>query len=340
MSKSLGNSPDPLDLIDQYGADGVRTGMLFSSPAGNDLLFDIKLCEQGRNFSNKIWNAFRLLNSWEVAPGHHEDQEIAVKWFEARFNKALNELEDHFEKYRISDALMTVYKLIWGDFCSWYLEIIKPTYGEKIDQVTFDRTIVFFEELMKILHPFMPFISEELWNLIRSRDKNDLLIVASWPEIKSYDEQLITEGEKAFEIISNIRNIRSSKGISPKESLGCQVKTDHPELFKPFLPVINKLANLEKFEFSETLDHSGSKFVVGADEFLVPLSDNVNTEEEKNKLQQELKYAQGFLASVNKKLENEKFVNNAPDKVIEMERKKKADAEAKIKALEASLSAL
>ncbi|MFC3881890.1 valine--tRNA ligase [Algoriphagus namhaensis] len=340
MSKSLGNSPDPLELIAQYGADGVRTGMLFSSPAGNDLPYDDKLVEQGRNFANKIWNAFRLVQGWEIDPkldGAHNESSIA--WFESRFNQALVEINGHFEKFRISDALMTTYKLVWGDFCSWYLEMIKPEYQHPIDQATYDRTICLFEDILRILHPFMPFISEEIWHLIKERSVEESLILASWPEEKTFDDQIIAEAAQVFEVVSQVRNLRASKGMSPKEALELTINAKNEALYSRFESVLVKLANLSSLNFGDKVDNAMS-FVVKADECFIPMGDSVNVEEERENLTKELEYTKGFLNSVMKKLSNERFVSGAPEKVIEMERKKQADAEAKIKTLEESLAKL
>ena len=348
MSKSLGNSPDPLELMKIYGADGVRTGMLFSSPAGNDLLFDVKLCEQGRNFSNKIWNAFRLVQGWETSDAPASDSNLqAIAWFKARFNEALAEAEDHFNKFRISDALMTIYKLVWDDFCSWYLEIIKPPFGEKIDSTSKEATIDFFEQLCKLMHPFMPFITEEIWHTIRERNADDCIIVSSWPVAFAGSETqgeagkaLIAQATAAFEVISQVRNIRQSRQISPKEALALHVKSADKAVFEAFGGIISKLANLSKLDLSgESVDNAAT-FVVNTHECAVPLEGNVDMEAEREKLQTELSYQQGFLNSVRKKLSNEKFMSGAPDKVVEMERKKEADALAKIKSIEESLTSL
>ncbi|GAA0881151.1 valine--tRNA ligase [Algoriphagus jejuensis] len=338
MSKSLGNSPDPLDLIAQYGADGVRTGMLFSSPAGNDLPYDDKLVEQGRNFANKIWNAFRLVNGWEIDSSLDGSANAAsIEWFENRFNQALIEINEHFDKFRISDALMTTYKLVWGDFCSWYLEMIKPEYQHPIDQETYDRTITLFETILKILHPFMPFISEELWHQIKERTVAESLILASWPESKPFDTKIIEEANQVFEVVSQVRNLRASKGMSPKEALDLSINAKNPELYSRFESVLTKLANLSSLAFAEKVENAMS-FVVKADECFIPMSDSINIEEEKANIQKEIEYNKGFLNSVMKKLGNERFVAGAPVQVLEMERKKQADAEAKIKALEESLA--
>jgi valyl-tRNA synthetase len=338
MSKSLGNSPDPLDLIAKYGADGVRTGMLFSSPAGNDLPFDEKLCEQGRNFANKIWNAFRLVKGWETCEGEiPETDRVAIQWFDSKFNKALAELEDHYSKFRISDALLTTYKLIWDDFCAWYLEMVKPEYGKPIHKNTLERTIAYFENILKVLHPFMPFITEELWGELRSRKSSERLIVATWPKVNEVEAAIIEESSYAFEIITEIRNFRNSKGISPKESMTLYVKTGEQILVKSFWPIIKKLSNLSEVAMTTEKIQSAAGFVIKSTEFFIPLEGKIDTEKERDLLLKELEYQRGFLAAVEKKLSNEKFVSSAPEKVIEMERKKKEDAEAKILSFEAAL---
>jgi valyl-tRNA synthetase len=340
MSKSLGNSPDPLELIAQYGADGVRTGMLFSSPAGNDLPYDDKLVEQGRNFANKIWNAFRLVKGWEIDSNlDGAANTSSIHWFENRFNQALAEINDHFEKFRISDALMATYKLVWGDFCSWYLEMIKPEYQKPIDQATYNKTIEIFEDILKILHPFMPFISEEIWHQIQDRKVEESLILAKWPEAKPFDSKITEEANQVFEVVSQVRNLRASKGMSPKEALDLSVNTKRPELYQRFESVLVKLANLSSLNFAAKVENAMS-FVVKADECFVPIGDSINMEEEKANLQKELEYTKGFLNSVMKKLSNERFVAGAPAQVVENEKKKQADAEAKIKALEESLAKL
>ncbi|MFT6867630.1 MAG: valyl-tRNA synthetase [Cyclobacteriaceae bacterium] len=339
MSKSLGNSPDPLDLIKQYGADGVRTGMLFSSPAGNDLLFDEKLIEQGRNFSNKIWNAFRLIQGWEVKEiAQPHENALAIAWFESRLNQSLIELEDHFSKFRMSDALMTIYKLIWNDFCSWYLEWIKPAYEQPVDAKTLESTIGIFEQLMKLIHPFMPFISEELWHGLR--DRSEPLITTAWPKAISYDESILASGELLFEITSNIRNLRNGKGISPKEALELVIKSADKVAIEPIVSSIQKLANISSINFSSIKPENCAGFVLGSDEYFIPVNQEIDVDAERKKLEEDLAYTKGFLASVDKKLSNEKFVSGAPAQVIEMERKKKVDTEAKINAIEASLAGL
>ncbi len=341
MSKSLGNSPDPLDLIAQYGADGVRTGMLFSSPAGNDLLFDEKLVEQGRNFSNKIWNAFRLVTGWEVAKGEkNEENEIAIKWFESRFQQAFVEIEDHFSKYRISDALMTSYKLVWNDFCSWYLEMIKPDYGKPIDEYTLNATIAFFEKVLKTLHPFMPFITEELWHQIAERSDDDCIIVAEWPKPAPFDASIIAVTEEAFEIISAVRNLRNEKGISMKEALPLTINQKGTEDIAPFASVIRKLSNLDALNFSSEAPDNAISFVVRTNECHVTLAGLIDTDKEREELQKEIEYLTGFKNTIEKKLSNERFVNNAPEQVVAMEKKKLEDTIAKIKSLQDNLAKL
>ncbi len=341
MSKSLGNSPDPLDLIAHYGADGVRTGMLFSSPAGNDLLFDEKLCEQGRNFANKIWNAFRLIKGLEIdGNGDSSTNQKAVDWFDAKLNQSLVEIEDHFSKYRISDALMTTYKLIWNDFCSWYLEMIKPPFGEKIDQGTFDQTIVFLEKLMKILHPFMPFITEEIYQEINKREDGDYIMISEWPSKSTFDNALIVEGEKTFELVSNLRNFRNAKQISPKESLEISLKADNPDLYKDFSAIIEKLGNISNINYVDEAIKGAAGFHVGTDECFIELDDKIDPEKEAEEAKKELEYQKGFLQSVDRKLSNEKFVNGAPPAVVEKERQKREDALQKIAALEEKLKHL
>ncbi|WOK07996.1 valine--tRNA ligase [Imperialibacter roseus] len=341
MSKSLGNSPDPLDLIRDFGADGVRTGMLFSSPAGNDLLFDEKLVEQGRNFSNKIWNAYRLVSGWEIDDSlSGKDNEMAIRWFESRFNQALVELEDHFEKFRMSDALMTVYKLIWDDYCSWYLEMIKPAYQAPIDRATYDATIRLFEDLMKVLHPFMPFLTEELWHAMKERGDKDCIIVAEWPEKKSFDAELLEQASWAFEAVGQCRNTRNAKGLSPKEALDLLINTEKKGLYESFMPIMQKLGNLSSVSFTSDKVDNATQFVIKGDEFYIPMSEKIDVEAERKKMEEELAYTKGFLASVMKKLSNERFVAGAPEQVVAMEKQKMADAEGKIKSLEEALKGL
>ena len=341
MSKSLGNSPDPLSLIKQYGADGVRTGMLFSSPAGNDLLFEEKLCEQGRNFANKVWNAFRLVKGWETtATEAPEENTVAVAWFAARLNQGLHEVEDHFSKFRISDALMSIYKMVWDDFCSWYLEIIKPSYGNPIDQVTHNHTIAFFETLLKLLHPFMPFLTEELWHELSGKRREDCLMVASWPLAGPFDTEIIEQGALALEVISQVRNLRNTKGISPKQPVNlAMAKAGQPKAGK-FVAVMKKLANAGEIKFTDTQTGSGTVFVVQGVECFAQLEGKIDITKEREAIQKDLDYTRGFLRSVMRKLDNEKFVQGAPAHVLQAEQKKKEDAESKIKVLEANLNLL
>lgn len=338
MSKSLGNSPDPLDLMDKYGADGVRTGMLFSSPAGNDLLFDEKLCEQGRNFNNKIWNAFRLVKGWSAENiAQPEENKIAIEWFESKFNQTLVELNDHFTKYRLSDALMCVYKLVWDDFCAWYLEIIKPEFGRPIDQKTFDQTIAFFENILKVTHPFIPFITEELWSELKPRGAKENIIVASWPVGKEFNAGLLSEAQTAFEAVTQIRNVRSGKGMSPKEAVSVYCTTATSSVFNAF---VKKLANVKEVGKTESKIQAATSFLVGTQEFFIPMEGKIDVAKEKEEILKDLEYQKGFLASVMKKLSNEKFVSGAKPEVVELERRKQADAESKIKSLEERLATL
>lgn len=338
MSKSLGNSPDPLQLIEKYGADGVRMGLMLAAPAGNDILYDDSLCEQGRNFNNKIWNAFRLVKGWEVADGEQpEYAKIAVKWFDAVLNKTLAEVDDLFGKFRLSEALMAVYKLFWDEFSSWYLEMVKPAYGQPIDRATYEATLGFFDTLLRLLHPFMPFITEELWQHIAERKDGESIMTAQLPKAGEIDEATIAAVNTAKEIIAGVRTIRLQKNIPNKEALELQ-QVATAEV--PVLPIVMKLANLSAVNNVTEKDATAASFLVGTTEYAVPLGNNINVEEELKKLEADLKYNEGFLQSVLKKLSNEKFVNNAPAKVIEMERKKQADAEAKIATLKESIAAL
>jgi valyl-tRNA synthetase len=337
MSKSLGNSPDPLELMDKYGADGVRVGILLSSAAGNDLLFDEDLMLQGRNFMTKIWNAFRLINMWnhENKPANSTETQT-IEWFENKLNKTIAEINDQFEKFRISDALHLIYKLIWDDFCGWYLEAIKPNYGEGISKEVYSQTIHFFEELMKLLHPFMPFLTEELWQTISERSIEDALIVAQQKKAGSFNEDIIKNFEMASEIISGVRNYRQTKGISPRET--AEIYTNASEFANE--AVIKKLANVSEIHFGTKTDKPSFTFLVGATEISIPLSENLDLGEEKTKTEEELKYLKGFLISVDKKLSNEKFVANAKPEVVEVERKKQKDALDKIAILEEKLKSL
>ena len=338
MSKSLGNSPDPLQLIEKYGADGVRMGLMLAAPAGNDILYDDSLCEQGRNFNNKIWNAFRLVKGWEVADGEQpEYAKIAVKWFDAVLNKTLAEVDDLFGKFRLSEALMAVYKLFWDEFSSWYLEMVKPAYGQPIDRATYEATLGFFDTLLRLLHPFMPFITEELWQHIAERKDGESIMTAQLPKAGEIDEATIAAVNTAKEIIAGVRTVRLQKNIPNKEALELQQVAT---VEVPVLPIVMKLANLSAVNNVTEKDATAASFLVGTTEYAVPLGNNINVEEELKKLEADLKYNEGFLQSVLKKLSNEKFVNNAPAKVIEMERKKQADAEAKIATLKESIAAL
>ena len=337
MSKSLGNSPDPIELMDKYGADGVRVGILLSSAAGNDLLFDEDLMLQGRNFATKIWNAFRLIQGWnkeEKAISLAEQE--TIDWFENQLNKTIVEVSEQFDKFRISDALHLIYKLIWDDFCAWYLEAIKPNYGETISTEVYQKTITFFEELMKLLHPFMPFLTEELWQNIAERSKEEALVIAQQKKADDFNEETIKNFDFAKELISGVRNYRQSKGISPRESV---------ELFTNATTFINeavvrKLANVSEVHFAEKTDKPSFTFLVGATEISIPLSENLDLAEEKKKTEEEIKYLKGFLVSVEKKLSNEKFVANAKPEIVENERKKQKDAQEKIAILEEKLKNL
>ncbi len=343
MSKSLGNSPDPLDLIEKYGADGVRIGMLFSSPAGNDLMFDEKHCEQGRNFGNKVWNAFRLVKGWKVDENLPDQNNVAIAWFESRFNQALTEIESYFAQYRLSDALMSTYKLVWDDFCAWYLEMIKPVYEQPIDRITYDRTIKFFEDILKLLHPFMPFISEELWHdeeIFARRTVADCCIVAKMPNIGQIDTQLLAETELVKEIVTRIRDIRQGKQISPKETLDLSAKSNSGIDYNSYCNIISRLANIGVFTVVNDKVAEAVAFTVSKDEFFIPLALEIDAEAEKEKLQREKEYLLGFLKAVESKLGNERFMQNAKAEIIDNELKKKADALAKIKIIDVSLTEL
>ncbi len=340
MSKSLGNSPDPIELMEKFGADGVRLGMLLTSPAGNDLPFDEGLCEQGRNFCNKIWNAFRLVKMWEVSPEapQPEHSEQAVHWFLNNLKKTLIEIEDDFEKYRLSEALMKAYKLFWDDFCAWYLEIIKPHAGQAIDEKTHKATFVIFDALLKILHPFMPFITEEIWQCLDERKDGESIMVSYMPMAKDFDEAAIANFDLVKEAITSVRMLRQSKNISMKETLALYVNgAMEPALF----PVLRKMANLSNIHANEQKpDASGASFLIGTTDFYIPLGNLLNVAEELKKLEADLQYQQKFFDSVSKKLSNEKFVNSAPEEVVAMERKKQADSEARIKAIEEQIQKL
>ena len=340
MSKSLGNSPDALQLIKDFGADGVRVGLLLSSSAGNDLLFDEALCQQGSGFANKIWNAFRLINGWQTADiPQPEYAQRAIAWFRARFQKVLSETEDDFSKYRISDALMKIYKLVWDDFCSWLLEIIKPAYGSPIDNQTFTEVITLFEDNLKLLHPFMPFVTEEIWQQITPRTPQEALIIASYPEQKPFDEGVLAEFELVQDIISGVRTVRKEKNIAFKDEISLLV-INNEQLPTHWDSLIQKLGNIPSISYTDTAIEGAVSFRVKSNEYFIPILDKINVEEERKKLEKELAHIQGFLKSVRAKLSNERFVSSAPAPVIENERKKEADALAKIETLEKSLQNL
>lgn len=342
MSKSLGNSPDPIGLIEKYGADGVRVGMLMSSPAGNDLMFDESYCEQGRNFANKVWNAFRLVKGWEVDESLENPNKQAITWFENRFSEALTDIEADFKQYRLSEALMATYKLVWDDFCAWYLEMVKPAYQQPIDAATKAVTIKYFEEILKLLHPFMPFLTEELYHdeLFGEREEMDCCIVADYPVIGKIDAQLLKEAELVKDVISEVRNVRNTRQISPKEALPLSVKVNSSLVYENWADVIFKLANVSELELVNDKIAGAANFMVGNDEFFILLNENIDLEAEKERLTKELEYLQGFLKSVDAKLSNERFVQNAKPEIIANERNKKADAESKINSITESLNAL
>ena len=340
MSKSLGNSPDPLELIDKYGADGVRMGMMLAAPAGNDILFDEALCEQGRNFNNKIWNAFRLVKGWNVSAEAEQPEcsRVATAWFQATLDKTIAELDDLFGKYRLSEALMLVYKLFWDEFSGWYLEMVKPAFGSPIDKKTYEQTLSFFDCLLRLLHPFMPFITEELWQHLADRNPGESLMVQLVPEAKTFDSELLARFEMVKEVIGGIRTIRLQRNIPQKEQLVLEIVGKNP--VAELNAVIAKLCNLSEISEVSAKSEGAAAFLVGTTEYAVPLGSLINVEEELKKLENDLKYQEGFLQSVLKKLGNEKFVSKAPASVIEMERKKQADAETKIAALRESIAAL
>jgi valyl-tRNA synthetase len=340
MSKSLGNSPDALKLIDDFGADGVRVGLLLSSAAGNDLMFDEALCQQGKAFGNKIWNAFRLIEGWEVADIDQPDYaSIALEWYQSKFQKTLVEIEDHFSKYRLSDALMSTYKLIWDDFCSWLLEMVKPSYGSPIDKKTYNTVVTILESNLKILHPFMPFLTEEIWQFLEARTPDQALIVASWPEHKPYNQSILDGFEFASDVVSGIRTIRKEKNIAFKNSIELLVLNNAAQT-KTFDSIISKLGNISSLEYTNEAVENALSFRVKSNEYFIPANDTIDVVAELSKLEQELKYTEGFLKSVQKKLSNERFVSGAPEQVVASEKKKEADAIAKIETLKASLKNL
>ena len=342
MSKSLGNSPDPLRLIQQYGADGVRIGMLLTSPAGNDLPFDEVLCEQGRNFSNKIWNAMRLVKGWQVDDSMETpvNNTVSVDWMHNRLMQELQVINDHFEKFRISNALMSVYRLIWDDFCSWYLEMVKPSYQKPIDRQTLENTIDLFEKLMKVLHPFMPFLTEEVWHNLRQREAGESIMIINMPEVRDYDSNLLERFAFARETVMAIRNLRNNKNIPPKQTLNLYISGQQDKTTGVFAPVVMKLANLEQLEFVREPVENALQVLVRSTEMFIPFEGTVNKEEELEKLQKELEYQEGFLNGVMKKLGNERFVNNAPEAVVQKEQQKKEDAEEKIRLIKTQMNKL
>lgn len=342
MSKSLGNSPDPLDLIEKYGADGVRVGMLLCSPAGNDLMFDESYCKQGSAFANKIWNAFKLIKGWEVDEKLENPNAIAIEWFGSRFNQALGEIEEDFKQYRLSEALMATYKLVWDDFCAWYLEMIKPAYQHPVDKATYTATIRFFENILKVLHPFMPFLTEELWHdeLFGERTEKDCCIVAQLPNIGEINARLLNDIEIVKDVISSIRKTRIAKQIADKEPLELFVKTNTDINYQQYQAIISRLGNISQFSTVTDKVAGAINFLASTDEFYIPFSEDIDPVAERAKLEKEKEYLLGFLKSVNAKLLNERFMSNAKPEIIDIEQKKKADAEAKLAILEENLAAL
>ena len=341
MSKSLGNSPDPLVLIEKFSADGVRVGLLLSAAAGNDIMFDEELCSQGKAFSNKIWNAFKLIKGWEISDTISQPKSAgaAIAWYESKFQKTLAEIEDNFEKYRISDALMSIYKLVWDDFCSWFLEMIKPAYQQPIDKITFDIVIEMMENNLKLLHPFMPFLTEEIWHIIGERTPDEALIISTWPELKTYNENLLSDFEITIEVISGIRSIRKDKNIAFKDAIDLKIlNNDKNSTY--FDCIIAKLGNITTLDYVSKKVEDSLTFRIKSNEYFIPVAGNIDVQAEIQKLNNELIYVKGFLKSVELKLSNEKFIAGAPEKVLETERKKQADAVAKIITIEQSLSGL
>ena len=342
MSKSLGNSPDPIELIEKYGADGIRVGMLLCSPAGNDLLFEETLPEQGRNFANKIWNAFRLVKSWNIDEiiDQPDSSKIAVKWMEDILRKSISEIDANFRKFRISEALMITYKLFWDEFSGWYLEIIKPEYQKSVDRMTYDYTVEFFERLIKVMHPFIPFITEEIWQLLIERKEGESIMVAMMPEAKRFNKEIIAGFESAKETISAIRSVRKNKEIPTRDKIKLLILGNKDSFDTYFLPVLSKLCNLSEILFVSEKQEGTVSFMIGTTEYFIPLAGKLDIKSEIAKIQEDLDYNRGFLVSVMKKLDNEHFVKNAPADVLELERKKKSDAESKIKSLEEALKSL
>lgn len=342
MSKSLGNSPDPIDLIERYGADGVRVGMLLCSPAGNDLMFDESYCEQGRNFANKVWNAFRLVKGWEVDEGLPNTNQQAINWFDSAFNQAILEIEENYRQYRLSDSLMGIYKLVWDDFCAWYLEMIKPVYQQPIDPETYRVTIEYFERILKLLHPFMPFLTEELWHddLFVERQELDCCIVAPYPVAGKVNATLLSDIDLVKLVVSEIRNVRNAKQISPKEALPLSIRVNSSIKYDDYLSIIFKLANISSSQFVKEPVPGASTFMAGKDEFFISLEHNIDVDLERDRLEKEIDYQNGFLRSVEAKLLNERFIQNAKQEVVENERSKKEDALSKLKILEEALKSL
>ncbi|MBQ9214510.1 MAG: class I tRNA ligase family protein, partial [Bacteroidales bacterium] len=342
MSKSLGNSPDPIELMKQFSTDGVRMGMLLCSPAGGDLLYDDELCLQGRNFTNKIWNAFRLVKGWSVDDKieQPEASKKAIEWFNNKLNKTLNEVDKMFADFRLSESLMAVYKLFWDEFSSWYLESVKPAYQQPIDIATFNATVGFFDKLLRILHPYIPFVTEEVWQLLSPRKQGESIMVSKMPEAESVNEKLIEKFETAKDVIAKIRQIRQDSGIAQKETLEAFAKLVDGEYDGSFDSVIIKHCNLSKLEIITTALEGAKTFVAKNVEYYIPLGNKINKEEELKKLQSELDYTRGFLASVEKKLSNERFVSGAPAAVVEREKQKLSDAKMKIEALEKQIASL
>jgi valyl-tRNA synthetase len=340
MSKSLGNSPEPLELIEKFGADGVRVGLLLSASAGNDIMFDEELCSNGKAFSNKIWNAFRLIKGWEVAAiPQPESSKVAIEWYEAKLQQTLLEIEDNFDKYRLSDALMAIYKLVWDDFCSWFLEMIKPAYQQPIDNATFDKAIEMFEANLKLLHPFMPFITEEIWQYIANRSTKEALIISEWPKMTSVNQHLIADFEFVAEVIAGVRTIRKEKNIPFKDAIELKV-VNNEKASNYFDSIITKLGNISNLSYTTEKVEGALTYRVKSNEYFIPISGSIDVAAEIEKLQEELKYTQGFLKSVQVKLSNEKFVANAKPEIIANERNKEADALAKIAMIEQSLAGL
>ena len=341
MSKQLGNSPDPLDLIAQFGADGMRVAMLLSSSAGNDVMFDEALCEQGRNFGNKIWNAYRLVNGWTVDPTlvQSDNNRLAIEWFRQTLSKALGQIEADFASYRISEAFMTLYKLFWDDFSGWYLEMVKPAYQCPTDPATMEATRGFFDDLLRLLHPFMPFVTEEIWQDLAPRKAGESIMVQRMPEAREIDEALLARFELTKEVVTAVRNVRKQKNIPQKDPLTLRVIADE-NYPAEYAPVLQKMGNLSQIETTREKDPSAVGFLVKTTQYFVPMEGMIDIEAERKKLAGELEYLEGFLASVQKKLSNERFVSSAPEKVVANERAKQADAEAKIAALREQLAAL